>query len=431
MKNHPSPARMAAFKALQNAIDGMPMVERDLLLDDRDQALFQQLYKGICREWGFLQWILDSYSRKKPNDKIRILYAISAYSMLFLDKIPVHANYSEMQKLVFSLKLSSFESKYLTGVLKNTEREKEKWILSRNEKLVSLSKKIYSNDLFELSILNLTPELFRFLVEQMPESVIKSCFYSMRTPLPVCGFSLDSRPTAVVDGIEGIVELKNLEERDENIRVQGLASQKVCQKLANEIINSTSKPIRILEMAAGKGGKCFGTLNRMIKRVDIKKNPQIEWYCADASKKQLEFLKNDLELNKGLFPFVQFSVFNTDFKRRPDFKEKFDIVFLDAPCTGLGTVAKNPDVLLSRSKNIRKSAAILFTLQKELLDIGLSFLKPGGKILYSVCTFTNAETIEIKKILEAKLKKTASWEWTFIPENINGEKYEGFYSVLI
>jgi 16S rRNA (cytosine967-C5)-methyltransferase len=61
----------------------------------------------------------------------------------------------------------------------------------------------------------------------------------------------------------------------------------------------------------------------------------------------------------------------------------FDRVLVDAPCSGLGVLASRPD--------LRWRAEPLPTLQRDLLDVALARVKPGGTIVYSVCTINRAE----------------------------------------
>lgn len=63
--------------------------------------------------------------------------------------------------------------------------------------------------------------------------------------------------------------------------------------------------------------------------------------------------------------------------------EGADIVLLDAPCTGLGTVRRRPEIKLKRgSDDVRARAS----LQRELLDVAASQVKPAGTLVYAVCS---------------------------------------------
>jgi 16S rRNA (cytosine967-C5)-methyltransferase len=70
-------------------------------------------------------------------------------------------------------------------------------------------------------------------------------------------------------------------------------------------------------------------------------------------------------------------------------KTKFDGVLVDAPCSGLGTWQRNPH---SRWTTTSQDVAELAAVQKQLLANVASSVKPGGKLIYAVCTLTRAET---------------------------------------
>jgi 16S rRNA (cytosine967-C5)-methyltransferase len=63
--------------------------------------------------------------------------------------------------------------------------------------------------------------------------------------------------------------------------------------------------------------------------------------------------------------------------------ETFDAVLLDAPCTGLGTVRRHPEIRLRRDD---KAVAELTALQAELLDAAAPRVRPGGRLIYAVCS---------------------------------------------
>ena len=74
--------------------------------------------------------------------------------------------------------------------------------------------------------------------------------------------------------------------------------------------------------------------------------------------------------------------------RGPDVGAGYDRVLVDAPCTGLGTLAARPDARWRRSGT---DVAELATLQSQLLERGLEALRPGGRAVYSVCTVSRPE----------------------------------------
>jgi 16S rRNA (cytosine967-C5)-methyltransferase len=70
---------------------------------------------------------------------------------------------------------------------------------------------------------------------------------------------------------------------------------------------------------------------------------------------------------------------------------------MDAPCSGLGTWQRNPHARWTTS---RKDIQELAALQGQLLRNAAKSLKPGGRLIYSVCTLTRLETSEVVKTLE-------------------------------
>jgi 16S rRNA (cytosine967-C5)-methyltransferase len=70
------------------------------------------------------------------------------------------------------------------------------------------------------------------------------------------------------------------------------------------------------------------------------------------------------------------------------FKPIYDLVYLDAPCTGLGAIRRRPDVKLKKKEEDVKNLSLL---QKSLLRSVSKAVAPGGRLIYSVCTITREE----------------------------------------
>jgi 16S rRNA (cytosine967-C5)-methyltransferase len=80
-------------------------------------------------------------------------------------------------------------------------------------------------------------------------------------------------------------------------------------------------------------------------------------------------------------------------------KTKFDGVLVDAPCSGIGTWQRNPHARWTTTlKDVRELAAV----QGELLARAATALKPGGKLVYSVCTLARSETVAIAEQFETQ-----------------------------
>ena len=78
------------------------------------------------------------------------------------------------------------------------------------------------------------------------------------------------------------------------------------------------------------------------------------------------------------------------------FNAKFDRILVDAPCSGTGTLARNPEI----KWRLRESDLPRFTaLQREILETARPYLKPGGKLVYATCSLEREENEDIVKEL--------------------------------
>jgi 16S rRNA (cytosine967-C5)-methyltransferase len=75
--------------------------------------------------------------------------------------------------------------------------------------------------------------------------------------------------------------------------------------------------------------------------------------------------------------------------RQPPLGTRFDAVLVDAPCTGLGTLRRHPEV---RWRRRPEDVARLAALQRAILTELAPLVRPGGVLVYAVCTLTQEET---------------------------------------
>jgi 16S rRNA (cytosine967-C5)-methyltransferase len=83
---------------------------------------------------------------------------------------------------------------------------------------------------------------------------------------------------------------------------------------------------------------------------------------------------------------------------RPAVREGFDRILVDAPCSGIGAARRRPELLWRMS---RRDVRRLARLQLQILQASAALLGPGGVLVYSVCTFSRAETDQVCDALPA------------------------------
>lgn len=161
------------------------------------------------------------------------------------------------------------------------------------------------------------------------------------------------------------------------------------QDLASQLVGLAAAPKpgeTWWDACAGEGGK-------MLHLADLMQNKGLLW-ASDRSERRLHTLRQRAARAK----IFNFRVAPWDGSAKLPTKTKFDGVLVDAPCSGLGTWQRNPH---ARWTTTPDDVAELAAVQRQLLENVAGSLKPGGRLLYAVCTLTRSETTAIANAFTA------------------------------
>jgi 16S rRNA (cytosine967-C5)-methyltransferase len=161
------------------------------------------------------------------------------------------------------------------------------------------------------------------------------------------------------------------------------------QDIASQVVGRLCSPLpgeTWWDACAGEGGK---TLHLS----DLMQNQGLLW-ASDRAEWRLKILKRRTGRAKV---FNYRSVFWDGGAKLPT-KTKFDGVLVDAPCSGIGTWQRNPQARWTTTPNDVRE---LSEIQRKLLANVAPSVKPGGKLIFSVCTLTRAETVEVMEYFNA------------------------------
>ncbi len=134
------------------------------------------------------------------------------------------------------------------------------------------------------------------------------------------------------------------------------------------------------DTCAGEGGK---TLHLS----DLMQNKGMLW-ASDRAEWRLTKLKR----RAGRAKVFNYRSAHWDGGAKLPTKTKFDGVLVDAPCSGIGTWQRNPQARWTTEPNDVRELSVI---QKQLLTHVAPSVKPGGKLIFSVCTLTRAESTEV------------------------------------
>ncbi len=140
----------------------------------------------------------------------------------------------------------------------------------------------------------------------------------------------------------------------------------------------------ILDLCAAPGGKATGLAATSAHVV-----------AADRQQPRAGLVATNVE-RLGLH---NVSVLTSDGLAPPFRSGSFDRVLVDAPCSGLGVLRRRAD---ARWRVTQSDVVELADLQRQLLDTAVELIKPGGVLVYSVCTVTRAETIDVAEAAQTR-----------------------------
>lgn len=144
----------------------------------------------------------------------------------------------------------------------------------------------------------------------------------------------------------------------------------------------------ILDLCAAPGGKTTAMINALNDECHITAN--------DYSQKRIPALKENLA--KWGYPDI--TITNKDSSFFSAQSQSYDIIAVDAPCSGEGMMRKEEMARSQWSWDLVNQCA---TLQREILKNSMNALKPGGFLIYSTCTFNRKENEENAEFINKDL----------------------------
>lgn len=356
-------------------------------LNDLDKGLLNELVHGVLRWQNRLDWVLNGFSHgnfAKSEINVKNTLRVALYQILFLERIPHAAAVNEGVEFIKRIrgdKPAGLVNAVLRNIIRNIDGirypdpEEDRvqymavfyshphWMVKRwLERLgqESTERLLLANNerpgmFLRINRLKITPEEFCARLDAQNISYTRSSFL----------------PHVVrVKTLTGIAQMDLF--RNGMFTIQDESAALPCQLL------DPHPGQRIIDLCAAPGGKTTNLAEMMKNEGEI--------IALDKYEAKLNLIRASCE-RLGVRIADLHAADATTYEAPPA-----DRVLLDAPCSGLGTLAKKPDMKWKRElSDIRK----LTVTQDALLESAARLVKPGGALVYSTCTMEPEENEEL------------------------------------
>ena len=403
-------ARSLAFLALKNVYQKkaytdvalnrvLKSIGKTAVISPADRGFACELVYGIVRRQRTLDALIDLLGKKKaaqqPPD-LRIILHIGLYQLRYLDRIPASAAVNtsvELAKTNGLAKLSGVVNGLLRGYIRFSESgdplQLPKDVIPRLGIKHSFPDWIVATWLEQLPM----EEVDRLLAwfNQSPKidlrvNILKTSLAEVETAFKAAGINVERIPDLPqalrIEGAGAVTELPGYKE--------GLW---VIQDSSAQLVTHLLDPQpgeTVIDACAAPGGKTTHIAELMQDKGRI--------IACDRAEKRLKKVRE----NAARLQMQSIEIKVGDSRDRSEFVNIADRVLLDAPCSGLGTLHKRPDIRWRQSGAIEE----LFELQSQLLKQAAIWVKPKGTLVYATCTLN---VLENEKVIQSFLENHPDW----------------------
>jgi 16S rRNA (cytosine967-C5)-methyltransferase len=330
-------------------------------LEKQDKSFYTRLVKGTIERKITLDYIINNYSKTKVakmKPYIRTILRMSVYQICYMSQIPDHAVCNEAVKLTTKKGYAGLKG-FVNGVLRTIAREKDNFTFPDKEKEFDRYLQVQYS-LPEWLVNRMIAQLGKELAETIAKAQLEEEKVSVWCPKQ----NLEGEPLPY--GLSGVYF------EGEMSKLKDFLVQDVSSMIAGEV-TLPRKGNLIVDVCAAPGGKSLHAAMAMEGTGQV-----ISCDLTEAKVRLIEENRKRLHIN-NLTTNVR--------DARQLCKEligKADIVIADLPCSGLGIISRKPEIKYRvNNEQIRELAS----LQREILEVVWQYVKPGGRLIYSTCTW--------------------------------------------
>lgn len=358
-------------------------------LEGREAALATQLCFGVVQNEMLLDFYISKFSNiplRRMESKVVQALRLGLYQMLFLSKIPQSAAVNCSVELTRTHCKNPRAPGMVNAILRSLQRNLNQLPTIPQNDLAEYFSILYSHpvwlveELLPLLGSEGTAEFLQANNSQPPMTAMvnttKAAAQEATELLAEQGVEVTPHPW--LENCLILNKTGNLERLDAYGKgffyVQDPASRLMA------LASGAAPGMRVLDMCAAPGGKSFAAAIQMDNQGEV-----ISCDLHPHKKKLIQAGADRLGLSI-IKPMT------ADGKvRREEWVSAFDLVLVDAPCSGLGVIRKKPDIRYKDPKPLED----LPQVQQAILENAAGYVKPGGVLMYSTCTILPRENGEI------------------------------------
>jgi len=354
-----------------------------------DQSFMQHLVYGVVRHREKLDSIIGKFVKRRDFTKNRMkanILRLGTLQLMPSSKVPKPAAINESIKLIRAT-LGDGLTGFVNAILRRIADDSDRlFALGPNPETVDDMVIRYSQPKWLVEMLvskygmQKAGEYCSAFEERLPLSVRintwKTTAEEFENELRVLNF--EERRSELIDNYYYLPD--GVDPKSLHLFSEGdCFAQNVSSGVVVELVDPQPDS-NVVDLCSAPGGKATAMF--------LKTNGTAQITALDVDLRKTEHIKHNL--NRLRLSGIRVGVADA---RRVE-ETGFDIVLVDAPCSGIGTLAKHPEIKYVQSPgNIRKLAG----LQIEILENAAKILNIGGHLIYSVCTLSPDETDGVKE----------------------------------
>jgi 16S rRNA (cytosine967-C5)-methyltransferase len=391
-----APARIAAYDALAAVDAGRADLPHALararanLEDERDRALAGEIATGTLRWQGAFDHVIQTFSGRplaRLDREVVVILRLTIFQLLHLDRVPASAAVNDAVSLTRKAGKKS-AAPLVNAVLRRVSRERNRLPLPSPSDV--------------LDYLSITLSHPRWLAARWVDrygveaTEAWTRFNNGPAPLTLRANRLKTSPEQLADALAsaGVGVRRGRFAPDALIVTNGNplltplagAGLFVVQDEASQLVAlmAGARPGQVILDACGSpGGKTTAMAAAMGGSGLI--------VATDVRGKRVELLAATVRASGA----TNVRLVQADSARPLPFRSRFDTVLLDVPCSGLGTIRRDPDL---KWRRVESDLAAMSADQLQMLHAVSSAVKPGGRLVYATCS---SEVDENEAVVDA------------------------------